>query len=288
MPNPYVLSKRRNHDGVLHAMQSRVRTGGHSRTAAAMAGWRTHPEGDARPAASRSGVVHLRNLRSLLAGAVRPAHTGTLKEHETLLLPQVRYGLDCDRVDSVSGGRKQFQRRYLTDLSSKAKREGQLRLTLLSLGRGPAPQLEGSPMSQRRPWQQWELDLLRTQYADAPTKKLSRSIGRSQSAVYGRAAILGLKKSDTYLAGPDACRLRRGDNVGAARRYLPGRIRAAKGLRRPGFAPGRMAQTQFKPGARPHTWKPIGTTRLSKDGYLQRKVLRHRLPTEGTGSASTS
>lgn len=127
-------------------------------------------------------------------------------------------------------------------------------------------------MSQRRPWQQWELDLLRTQYADTPTHNLARSIGRSESAVYGRAATLGFKKSEVYLAGPDACRLRRGDNVGAARRYLPGHVPANKGLRRPGFAPGRMAQTQFKPGARPHTWKPIGTTRLSKDGYLQRKV----------------
>lgn len=127
-------------------------------------------------------------------------------------------------------------------------------------------------MSQRRAWQQWELDVLRTQYAHTPTQKLSRSIGRSESAVYGRAAILGLKKSETYLAGPDACRLRRGDNVGASCRFLPGHVPANKGLRRPGFAPGRMAQTQFKPGARPHTWKPIGSTRLSKDGYVQRKV----------------
>jgi hypothetical protein len=33
-----------------------------------------------------------------------------------------------------------------------------------------------------------------------------------------------------------------------------------------------MAETQFKPGTRPHTWKPIGTTRFSKEGYLQRKI----------------
>ena len=127
-------------------------------------------------------------------------------------------------------------------------------------------------MSQRRAWQEWELDILCTQYADTPTKQLSHSIGRSEPAVYGRANILGLKKSPTYLTGPDACRLRRGDDVGAACRFLPGHVPANKGLRRPGFAPGRMAQTQFKKSARPHTWKPIGTTRLSKDGYLQRKV----------------
>ena len=33
-----------------------------------------------------------------------------------------------------------------------------------------------------------------------------------------------------------------------------------------------MEPTQFKKGQKPHTWKPIGTERLSKEGYLQRKV----------------
>jgi hypothetical protein len=33
-----------------------------------------------------------------------------------------------------------------------------------------------------------------------------------------------------------------------------------------------VAQTQFKAGRKPQTWKPIGSTRISKDGYLQRKV----------------
>lgn len=127
-------------------------------------------------------------------------------------------------------------------------------------------------MSQHRPWQDWELEILRTQYADTPTKALSLSVRRSVTAIYGRAAIMGLRKSEAYLAGPDACRLRRGDNVGAAFRFLPGHVPANKGLRRPGWSAGRMAETQFKPGARPHTWKPIGSTRFSKEGYLQRKI----------------
>jgi hypothetical protein len=33
-----------------------------------------------------------------------------------------------------------------------------------------------------------------------------------------------------------------------------------------------MAQTQFKAGRKPQTWKPIGSTRISKEGYLQSKV----------------
>ena len=30
--------------------------------------------------------------------------------------------------------------------------------------------------------------------------------------------------------------------------------------------------TRFKKGNRPHTWHPIGHTRVTKDGYLQRKT----------------
>lgn len=33
-----------------------------------------------------------------------------------------------------------------------------------------------------------------------------------------------------------------------------------------------MRDTQFKKGQHPHTWRPIGAERYSKEGYLQRKV----------------
>ena len=127
-------------------------------------------------------------------------------------------------------------------------------------------------MAARRHWNKSDLRTLRRLYPNTPTKALSKILDRSESAVYGKAQGLDLHKSDKYLASPDACRLRRGDNVGAATRFQPGHSPANKGLRRPGWAPGRMSETQFKPGSKPHTWKPIGSTRLSKDGYLQRKV----------------
>ena len=53
-------------------------------------------------------------------------------------------------------------------------------------------------------------------YPNTPTKALSRLLRRSESSVYQCARNLGLRKSAEYLAGPDACRLRRGDNIGAA------------------------------------------------------------------------
>jgi hypothetical protein len=127
-------------------------------------------------------------------------------------------------------------------------------------------------VSRRKLWDQWEIQFLRNTYPSISTKELARRLGRSVNAVYGRAALMGLHKSAEYLASLDACRLRRGDHVGASSRFSRGHVPANKGLRRPGWSPGRMAETQFKPGVRPHTWRPIGSTRFTKDGYLQRKV----------------
>lgn len=127
-------------------------------------------------------------------------------------------------------------------------------------------------MSSHRIWEPWELEFLHTTYASVSTKELAGRLRRSVNAIYGRAALMGLHKSAEYLALPDACRLRRGDKVGEGSRFARGHVPANKGLRRPGWCPDRMAETQFKPGARPHTWKSIGSTRLTNDGYQQRKI----------------
>jgi hypothetical protein len=127
-----------------------------------------------------------------------------------------------------------------------------------------------------RPWSREDDRLLRGFYPNTPTAEVARRLQRSVAAVYGHADKLGLVKSPAYLAGPAACRLRRGDRVGARFRFQKGHVPANKGLRRPGWAPGRMRETQFKKGVRQgvavRLYKPIGTERISKDGYLERKV----------------
>jgi hypothetical protein len=131
-------------------------------------------------------------------------------------------------------------------------------------------------MSMRRPWAREDDILLRGIYPNAPTPQVARRLKRTVAAIYGRAQKLGLKKSPAYLASPAACRLRRGDQVGARFRFQKGHVPANKGLRRPGWGPGRMRETQFKKGVRRgaavRLYKPIGTERISKDGYLERKV----------------
>jgi len=122
----------------------------------------------------------------------------------------------------------------------------------------------------RRYWTAQETAELKQLYPSTPTAKIAVLLQRPIHCVYNKAATLRLKKSPEYLAGPEACRLRRGDNVGARFRFRPGHVPANKGVK--GWqAGGRSAETQFKPGQRGNKWVPIGSERFC-DGYLQRKT----------------
>lgn len=119
-------------------------------------------------------------------------------------------------------------------------------------------------------WIEPHIEEIRRRYPHEKTEKIAADLGRPLYSVYNKAHALGLKKSAEYLASPDAQRLRRGDNVGAAYRFPKGHVPANKGVK--GISYPGMEATQFKKGQHPHTWKPIGTERLSKEGYLQRKI----------------
>ncbi|MBP9032546.1 MAG: HNH endonuclease [Pseudomonadales bacterium] len=120
----------------------------------------------------------------------------------------------------------------------------------------------------RRPWTDAERDVLRALYADTPTAAIAARLGRSIQTVYTNAYKLGLKKTDTFLASGMAGRTY--DGRGASTRFAPGHRTWNKGRH---YIPGgRAPQTQFKPGNRPHTWRPVGTYRVRHDGYLEVKL----------------
>lgn len=123
----------------------------------------------------------------------------------------------------------------------------------------------------RAPWSDVELRLLRDHFADSRTDDLARALGRPYGAVAQKAANVGLRKSEAYLASPAAHRL---DGVkGMGTRFEKGLVPWNKG--KEWRAGGRSIETQFKPGRAAHesrNYVPIGSLRLSKDGYLQRKV----------------
>lgn len=125
----------------------------------------------------------------------------------------------------------------------------------------------------RRFWTDEEIEVLRERYADTPTREIAQQLGRTETSTYQKALNLGLRKSEQYLSSEAACRL--DGEVGAACRFEKGHAPHNKGKK--GWkAGGRAKETQFKAGHRggkaAALYQPIGSERLTKDGYLQRKV----------------
>lgn len=113
-------------------------------------------------------------------------------------------------------------------------------------------------------------------YPDNKTEVVAEIMGVKRSKVYSRATTLGIKKSAEFLASVHSGRVQRCQqhpNI-VATRFQPGAVPWNKGTNFK--AGGRSADTRFKKGemsgAAQHNYLPIGSLRISKDGYLERKV----------------
>jgi hypothetical protein len=142
-------------------------------------------------------------------------------------------------------------------------------------------------------WTQSEMDYVRQHYPHKPTRELAAELGRSVGSIYRLAAKLGIHKTPEFEASPASGRLKPGQTRPGmvATQFRPGQIPSNKGLRRPGYAPGRMSQTQFRAGNRTGqaalNWKPIGTILPDADGYLRIKVRDAVHGKEATGFGNT-
>jgi hypothetical protein len=144
----------------------------------------------------------------------------------------------------------------------------------------------------RQVWSEAEVALLRSLYPSHPTTELARKLKRTVSKVYQKADKEGLEKSDEYLRDPkNRCGFSKGSKAGEAFRFPKGHAPANAGLRRPGWSPGRMRETQFQKGGRSgiaaKNWKPIGTIQPDAEGYLRIKVREAVHGKEATGFGNT-
>lgn len=131
---------------------------------------------------------------------------------------------------------------------------------------------DGEDVLQRRPFSEREIRVLHRDYPRMSTERIAQRLKRSLRSVYAKANDLGLKKTPEYLA-KSVGRLQIGSTSGAEYRFKPGQIPFNKGLRRPpGWAPGRMRETQFKAGQVGNRFLPVGSRRVNADGYLEQKT----------------
>jgi hypothetical protein len=138
----------------------------------------------------------------------------------------------------------------------------------------------------RKPYTADELRLLRKLFPHVSTFTLAKRLKRSVCSVNGMATKFGLHKSAEYIARLLTAEGQRLRKAGEPHRFPKGHVPANKGLRRPGYSigRGRMQETQFKEGQRPHDWLPIGTVKMNADGYLRRKIADE--PHAGNGANS--
>jgi hypothetical protein len=121
-------------------------------------------------------------------------------------------------------------------------------------------------------WTDEQADMLRQLYPNYKTEDVATMIGRTAGQTYQKAKAIGLKKSAAYLASPAACRLRKGDNVGAASRFQKGQSAWNRGTKGVVGVQAECRATQFKPGQHPPNTMPIGSTKLDKSQVLLQKV----------------
>jgi hypothetical protein len=144
---------------------------------------------------------------------------------------------------------------------------------------------EGNSFGMRRFWTDEEIELLKATYPDQPSADIARALERDVQTIYHKAASLGLKKSDEYLASPAACRLRRGDNVGQNTRFSKGHTPFNKGVKGLTGNHPNTRKTQFTKGTVSPNWRPVGSERVTRDGYIEVKIaegmfqwrLKHRV-----------
>lgn len=109
------------------------------------------------------------------------------------------------------------------------------------------------------PWKEYEDQVMRSLYANTSNAQLAKLLDRSLRAIKNRSNVLELRKSADYM-----------QRTAGEAQFKKGFVPWNKGKKFPGT--GGSLETQFQKGQRPSNWLPIGSERISRDGYLQRKV----------------
>lgn len=108
---------------------------------------------------------------------------------------------------------------------------------------------------QRKIWTIEEDDLMREKFSDTQTVELCKMLNRNYSSVSGRAYVLGLKKSESFLKSDLSGRLTKLSEGGKVYRYAKGHIPANKGKKMSNEHFEKCKNTMFKKGHLPKNTK---------------------------------
>jgi len=125
-------------------------------------------------------------------------------------------------------------------------------------------------ISKKRKWTEEEIQLLTALYPCTKSAALAKLFNCNIHQLYNLAWHTGVKKSQWFKDSPMAQKLRSDSSAGEPYRFKKGQPPPNKG-KKVGNDP-RMMPTQFKPGHKPANHKPVGTIRISRDGYCEIKI----------------
>lgn len=116
------------------------------------------------------------------------------------------------------------------------------------------------------------MEFLRRNYANSSTEALAAVLKVTEKKLLAKANDMGLHKTREHLAQVARERTTAPGHGSVHSRFQPGIVPHNKGKKMPeGWAPGRMASTQFKPGCKPVTTLPIGSFRVVDGDILEQK-----------------
>jgi len=121
-------------------------------------------------------------------------------------------------------------------------------------------------------WTAEEIEYLANHYPDNFTQDVAKALNRSISGTYGKAYALDIKKSKLHhdkVMAKTSIKLRENSKL---HRYAKGHVPANKGKKVAVSTYNKCAPTMFKKGSKPHNYKPVGAERITKDGYVERKI----------------
>lgn len=129
----------------------------------------------------------------------------------------------------------------------------------------------------RQFWTVQDLENLKTHYPDNRTADLLDMFpGRSTIAINSAANVYGLQKSAVFHAKGLGGRIATGSRIGIGTEFKKGLIPFNKGRKQIVYMCAQnILNSQkgcFKKGDTPHNRLPIGSERISKDGYIEVKV----------------
>lgn len=109
-------------------------------------------------------------------------------------------------------------------------------------------------------------------YPNKYAKEVADELGISLSCVYNNVYRLGIKKSPEWLRQELEKQANRLTCDGVAHRFKKGHVPFNKGKNINDEWYQKIEGTMFKKGQRPANWKPDGSERIDKDGYIMLKV----------------